>query len=86
MKMGDNMTIDFLDMIVKENESITVSKRLIPLMAADGSAHISIGEAGASFHVTCKAHNIIVEIDALQAECVDDSIAFCAHCLADELH
>lgn len=70
---------------VKETESIIVVRRIRLTMrnpqefSVDPSPENTIG-----YYAECRAHGTIVNISELQAECVEDSIAFCKKCLNDE--
>ena len=71
--------IDYIDVVVKDNDSISVTGRLVV-----NAGHVMLNQESDTYHVRCVAHGVKIEISALQAETVEDSTAFCQHCLKNE--
>lgn len=75
---------NYADIVIRDTGSVFVTRRIALTMRGTSGFSIDPGAATIAYHVECKAHRTKVEIDQLQAECVEDSIAFCKKCLAGE--
>lgn len=73
---------NYADIIIKDTDSLFITRRIPLTMHGASGFSIDPSAATIAYHVECKAHRVKVEIDQLQVECVEDSIAFCPRCLA----
>lgn len=73
---------NYADIVIRDTGSVFVTRRIALTMRGTSGFSIDPGADTVAYHAECKAHRTKIEIDQLQAECVEDSISFCKECLA----
>lgn len=73
---------NYADIVIRDTGSVFVTRRIALTMRGTSGFSIDPGADTVAYHAECKAHRIKIEVSALQAEYVEDSVAFCPECLA----